>query len=136
MPDPTAPVVSQKSVAACGSTCTCGTCGTAPAATAPPASTAPTGIPDKAVKVVRYAASNNGARQQGYVGGRRFANDGRGGGERLPTRDKDGKAIAYKEYDVNPHTPPQNRGAERVVIGDDGKAYYTNDHYRTFKKMN
>lgn len=87
------------------------------------------------MKVVNYAASNNGARQPGYVGDRRFANDGRGGGEQLPTTDKDGKPIAYKEYDVNPHAPPQNRGAERVVIGDNGVAYYTDDHYRTFKKM-
>ncbi len=29
----------------------------------------------------------------------------------------------------------QNRGSERVVIGDDGSVWYTNDHYHTFIKI-
>ncbi|WP_445322230.1 ribonuclease domain-containing protein [Paenibacillus sp. FSL M7-1046] len=28
-----------------------------------------------------------------------------------------------------------NRGAERLVTGDDGTVYYTNDHYKAFVKI-
>jgi len=37
---------------------------------------------------------------------------------------------------VNP-TPPKGtrRDAERIVIGSDGKKYYTNDHYKTFTEI-
>lgn len=34
--------------------------------------------------------------------------------------------------------PPQNgatRGNERMVVGSDGKAYYTRDHYKTFEEF-
>jgi ribonuclease T1 len=34
-------------------------------------------------------------------------------------------------------TPGRSRDAERLVIEQDtGKAYYTNDHYRTFLPLN
>ena len=45
---------------------------------------------------------------------------------------KTGNPITYKEYDVNPQQTGVNRGTERIVIGSDGKAYYTDDHYHTF----
>ncbi|WP_460646382.1 ribonuclease domain-containing protein [Lacrimispora xylanolytica] len=41
----------------------------------------------------------------------------------------------YREYDVNPYVKGQNRGAERIVIGDDGSVWYTNDHYSSFTKI-
>ena len=52
----------------------------------------------------------------------------------LPTHSK-GKKITYREYDYDP--PPSasqrrngaDRGKRRVVVGSDGSAYYTNDHY-------
>jgi guanyl-specific ribonuclease Sa len=47
----------------------------------------------------------------------------------LPKTDSNGNPINYKEYDVNPYQKGVNRGTERIVIGSDGKAYYTNDHY-------
>ncbi len=51
------------------------------------------------------------------------------GAQKLP----DG--VNYKEYDINPYVKGQNRGAERIVIGDDGSVWYTNDHYYTFTRM-
>lgn len=87
--------------------------------------------PKKALDVVEYAAKNKGAAKPGYKGGGNFANDGRGGGQVLPKTDSKGNPIKYKEYDVNPYQKGVNRGTERVVIGN-GKAYYTNNHYKTF----
>ncbi len=53
----------------------------------------------------------------------------------LPETTSSGNPITYKEYDVNPRVEGVNRGTERVVIGSDGRAYYTNDHYQTFKEI-
>jgi guanyl-specific ribonuclease Sa len=92
-------------------------------------------IPQSALDAVDYAAANNGAARPGYVGGRAFSNDGRGGGQVLPTVDASGNPIAYTEYDTNRFVPGINRGAERVVVGADGSAYYTNDHYSTFVRI-
>jgi RHS repeat-associated protein len=78
---------------------------------------------------------NNGLSPSGYKGGRTFKNDGRGGGQTLPKTDSSGRPVTYKEYDVNLHTPGVNRGGERIVRGSDGSSYYTNDHYKTFTKI-
>ena len=50
----------------------------------------------------------------------------------LPKLDSAGKSITYREFDVNSFQKGVNRGAERIVFGSDGKAYFTNDHYGTF----
>ncbi|WP_202820701.1 ribonuclease domain-containing protein, partial [Variovorax sp. JS1663] len=92
-------------------------------------------IPQSAQDVIDYADAHNGAARPGYVGGRTFNNDGRGGGQVLPTVDAQGNPITYTEYDTNRFTPGVNRGAERVVVGRDGSAYYTNDHYATFVRL-
>ena len=92
-------------------------------------------IPEAARDVVDYASSRNGAAQPGYKGGRTFSNDGREGGQVLPQRDASGNPITYKEYDVNPNIQGQNRGSERVIIGSNGKSYYTNTHYSTFTEI-
>lgn len=42
---------------------------------------------------------------------------------------------AGKAVFVNPYVKGQNRGTERIVTGDDGSVWYTNDHYRTFTKI-
>ena len=40
----------------------------------------------------------------------------------------------YREYTVK--TPgAKDRGARRIVAGVPGEYYYTNDHYRTFKRI-
>ena len=63
---------------------------------------------------------------EGHVGGRAFHNRER----RLP-------AGRYREYDVHPRVPGQDRGPERLVIEQStGRAYYTRDHYRTFVPLN
>jgi len=39
----------------------------------------------------------------------------------------------YRECDVN--YEGGYRGAERIIYSDGGDVYYTNDHYKTFKKL-
>ena len=40
----------------------------------------------------------------------------------------------YREYTVR--TPgARDRGARRIVAGRDGEYYYTDDHYRTFRRI-
>src|SRR4051812_17872574 len=40
----------------------------------------------------------------------------------------------YREYTVKtPHS--RDRGARRVIAGRTGELYYTDDHYRTFKRV-
>ncbi len=69
---------------------------------------------------------------EGYEGGRRFGNYEK----RLPVTDPvSGKKIRYREWDVNPKIPGKNRGAERLVTGNDKSAYYTRDHYGSFVKV-
>jgi guanyl-specific ribonuclease Sa len=92
----------------------------------------PPGVPLKVEAVLRYI-DENGEAPPGYVGGRVFTNDGRGGEEVLPRVDLDGDPIEYHEWDVNRRNPRKNRGTERLVTGTDGSAYYTDDHYQTFK---
>ncbi len=90
-------------------------------------------VPEKAKSVRDHAQRNGGKAPDGHKGGGTFSNDGRGGGEVLPAKSGSGQAISYKEYDVNPFKQGTNRGPERVVFGSDGTAYYTDDHYRTFR---
>jgi RHS repeat-associated protein len=92
------------------------------------------GCPQKARSVLDHIKAN-GSPSPGYMGGRTFLNDGRGGGQILPATDPSGNPIAYQEFDVNPYQQGVNRGPERIVIGSDGKAYYTDDHYSTFTEI-
>jgi hypothetical protein len=52
----------------------------------------------------------------------------------LPYVDDDGNIIRYTEYDIRPYQGTK-RGRERVVVGDDGRKYYTADHYKTFQEI-
>jgi guanyl-specific ribonuclease Sa len=98
------------------------------------AATSPARVPEKVQRVLRHI-DKTGEAPEGYEGGRTFLNLGRNGEESLPRRDGRGRSISYREWDVNPHIPGHNRGAERLVTGADGSAYYTADHYRTFTKI-
>ena len=89
-------------------------------------------IPPEAQKALDYARAKNGAVQPGFKGGSKFANDGRDASEILPKTTADGTPITYKEYDTTAKVQGVGRTAERVVIGSDGKAYYTSDHYKSF----
>ena len=82
--------------------------------------------PAKAYALLEALQRRNGEPLAGYVGGKVFQNRER----RLPRG-------RYKEYDVNRKVPGRSRDAERLVIEQDtGKAYYTDDHYRTFFPLN
>lgn len=89
-----------------------------------------TGIPQKVYDVLKYIRANHHA-MQGYVGGRVFSNR-----EKIvPQNDDKGNPIEYQEWDVNPKVEGQNRGAERILTGSDGRAWYTDDHYKSFKEI-
>jgi ribonuclease T1 len=50
--------------------------------------------------------------------------------KRLPARERGW----YREYTVK--TPgAKDRGARRIVAGRDGTLYYTDDHYRSFRRI-
>ena len=63
----------------------------------------------------------------------RYARDGAVFGNRegqLPRRERG----YYREYTVK--TPgARDRGARRMVAGRGGEFYYTDDHYRTFRRI-
>lgn len=102
-----------------------------PAPKPTPAATAkPSGIPEKVLKVLKHVDEEQTA-PKGYEGGRNFLNLER----LLPQKDSQGNRLKYREWDVNPLRPGVNRGAERLVTGSDGSAFYTDDHYRSFKKI-
>ena len=82
-------------------------------------------VPQHAWDTLDYIKNNNGAPPNGYKGGRSFGNHE----QRLPDDYK-----PFFEYDVHPKVAGQNRGGERIVVGN-GAAWYTNDHYITFTRM-
>lgn len=87
-------------------------------------------IPQKVYDVLKYIRANHHA-MDGYVGGRVFTNR-----EKIvPQVDGQGNPISYQEWDVNPKIEGQNRGTERILTGSDGRAWYTNDHYQSFKEI-
>jgi dienelactone hydrolase len=91
---------------------------------------APKGVPDKVLKVLEHV-DRTGDAPDGYEGGRTFGNFER----RLPQTDARGGRVRYREWDVNPLRPGVNRGAERLVTGSDGSAWYTSDHYESFARI-
>lgn len=99
-----------------------------------PKTVAPSQIPAAAKKVLAHVRVT-GEPLQGYVGGRRFGNYGRGGEQKLPVKDARGKKISYQEWDIYPKRPGVNRGPERLVTGSDGRAWYTADHYCSFTEI-
>lgn len=88
-------------------------------------------VPAKVEPVLR-AIDESGHAPPGHAGGGDYHNSGRRGEQLLPKVDRDGDPIAYRTWDVNPSGPGRSRGAERLVTGSDGSAYYTPDDYRTF----
>jgi ribonuclease T1 len=81
---------------------------------------------ERARDVLAAIEARGGEPPAGYVGGRAFHNRER----QLPTG-------RYREYDVHPRVPGQDRGPERLVVDQTtGRAYYTGDHYRTFVRLN
>ncbi|HEY5371176.1 MAG TPA: ribonuclease domain-containing protein [Hanamia sp.] len=87
-------------------------------------------IPQKGYDVLKYIRANHHS-MPGYVGGRAFSNR-----EKIvPQFDDKGNPIKYQEWDVNPKIEGQNRGTDRILTGSDGRAWYTDDHYKSFKEI-
>jgi ribonuclease T1 len=86
-------------------------------------------VPIHALKTLEYVRKFNQA-PEGYVGGRKFYNREK----QLPKSDN-GQTINYREWDVWPKENGKNRGAERLVTGDNKTAYYTQNHYKTFTEI-
>ena len=84
-------------------------------------------IPQTVYQIHKYILQFNSA-PPGHVGGRIFQNREK----QLPQTDQTGVKIMYREWDVKAKKKGVNRGAERLVTGSDGSAYYTRDHYKTF----
>lgn len=82
--------------------------------------------PENAVRVLERVESK-GAPLPGYKGGSMYENSN----GLLPR----GNGVTYREWDVNPNVKGVDRGAERIVTGSDGRAYYTNDHYQSFTQF-
>lgn len=87
-------------------------------------------IPPKVREVLAYVREHNRA-PAGYVGGRKFGNYE----NHLPKTTPQDQRIQYQEWDVNPKKENQNRGAQRLVTGSDGRAWYTRDHYNSFVEV-
>ena len=87
-------------------------------------------IPAKVVEVLKYIKAN-GSAMDGYVGGREFTNRQ----NVLPINNTSGNRIRYQEWDVNPKVQGQNRGTQRLCTGDDGRSWYTSDHYKSFTEI-
>jgi guanyl-specific ribonuclease Sa len=88
-------------------------------------------VPGKVEPVLR-TIDETGKAPTGHLGGRAYENQGRRGEQVLPKVDREGDPIAYQSWDVNPEKVGSGRGAERIVTGSDGSAYYTPDDYKTF----
>ena len=88
-------------------------------------------VPDKVYQVLLHIQTYQVA-PDGFVGGRVFGNREK----RLPIFDHNHQRIKYQEWDIHKKVKGQNRGAERLITGSDSSAYYTNDHYKTFIKLN
>lgn len=110
-----------------------GACGGGTPPTPPPQSQvqmAPERIPPAVRETLAYIREH-GYAPPGYVGGRVFGNyEGV-----LPRYDARRKRILYREWDVHPMAEHRNRGTERLVTGSDGRAWYTDDHYRSFSEV-
>lgn len=91
-------------------------------------------VPREAYATLAHIRAHDAA-PPGYVGGRRFGNYGRGGEQKLPQRDVQGRPINYREWDIHPKVPGRNRGPQRLVTGSDGRAWYTADHYATYTEI-
>ncbi|WP_212721810.1 ribonuclease domain-containing protein [Nocardioides dongxiaopingii] len=88
--------------------------------------------------IVRDAQPKEGSARpptNGFAGNRRFTNQGKLPDMLLPARTAENKAITYREYDVQRYRPGVDRGSRRFVKGSDGRFYYTDDHYQTFRKF-
>jgi guanyl-specific ribonuclease Sa len=98
-----------------------------------PKPVAASAIPAYAWDTLNYVRAHNAA-PPGFQGGRYFGNYGRQGETKLPV-EANGRRISYQEWDVRRKREGRSRGPERIVTGNDRRAWYTADHYCTFTEM-
>ncbi|WP_306357620.1 MULTISPECIES: putative T7SS-secreted protein [unclassified Nocardia] len=100
---------------------------------------APNSIPEDTIPIIEEI-NRSGVIIEPSVKGpdipKTFNNDGRAGGDILPTHDSHGQPIVYREWGTVPAPNNPTPGSERIVTGSDGSVYYTPDHYRTFIPWN
>ncbi|MBA1421445.1 MAG: ribonuclease [Epsilonproteobacteria bacterium] len=75
---------------------------------------------------------NKGTKPSGLAKGRgqKWGSEFKNNKGQLPKKDTNGKKIIYQEYDVvNVRDSSGTAGIDRVVVGSDGKKYYTGSHY-------
>ncbi len=82
--------------------------------------------------------TKNDAKSLGWEGGRveDFIADAAIGGDHFGNYEKhlpSEKGIKYIECDIDTHG--RQRGAKRLIISNEGKYYYTDDHYETFTEV-
>lgn len=85
-------------------------------------------VPSNVYDLYDKIMSNNGTPPKGYKGGSKYKNEPSEGEAKLPEGN-------YKEYDVHQKEKGKDRGPERLVIDEDGNAYYTDTHYQSFKQL-
>jgi len=83
------------------------------------------GLLKKIKDILAEIKKARGSAPRGYKGGKEFHNYE----SKLPA------VTTYKEYDINPLIQGQNRGAERLVMGEDASVWFTADPYRTFIRI-
>ena len=98
-----------------------------------PSGELPSWLP-RGVRDILDHIDRTGVSFRGYKGKSKFMNDGRSANEVLPSSTPSGEQVTYEKWDVHPHRPGTSRGVERLVTGSDGSAYYTSDHYVSFRR--
>lgn len=93
------------------------------------------GLPSNVVNSFQQYETNGWKNHAGQTPGTKAGKSWGNSGSILPTYDMYGYPITYQEFDVNNRIPGQPRDAERFVVGSDGSVYYTDDHYRSFKRV-
>ncbi|MFW0783164.1 ribonuclease domain-containing protein [Gordonia sp. CPCC 206044] len=91
-------------------------------------------VPDHVLRTLAFIDAGDwpeAADAPGTQGGATFRNNER----MLPVTTAAGSRIAYREWDVNAKERGRSRDAERIVTGNDGTAWYTDDHYRSFVQI-
>lgn len=83
----------------------------------------------------RYREDNWKTTSNDLAGGMKAGKKYKNKSKALPTKDSAGESISYKEYDAEYPNEDGNRGTKRFVRGSDGSTYYTDDHYKTFEKV-
>ena len=89
----------------------------------------PEGVPAKVGKVLDYVDEHHKA-MEGYEGGRTFGNFDACAAER---REREIHQISRMGRQSS--KSGVNRGVQRLITGSNNSAYYTDDHYKTFKKI-